>query len=290
MKPAPFVLDTPTSVPEALDLLAEHGYDAKILAGGQSLVPMLNFRLVRPDHLIDINKLTELAYIRLEGDHLALGALTRQADVEDSALVDENAPLISMAIKNIAHRQIRNRGTVGGSLVHNDPSAEMPLTLLCLGAEVRLASVRGTRTVPVSEFILPWLATTAEADELLVEIRIPVQQSGTGIGFHELARRAGDFALAAAATTVRLAADGTVVEASLAACAARVAQKLPTAEAALVGQVPSDEVIAAAAAAAAGEVDPVADIHADADYRRHLVKVLTTRALRDAVDNAKEMK
>lgn len=288
MKPASFVLDTPTSVPEALDLLAEHGDEAKVMAGGQSLVPMLNFRLVRPDHLIDINRLTELAYIRLDGEHLAIGALTRQADVEDSELVAERVPLITAAVKNIAHRQIRNRGTIGGSLIHNDPSAELPLTLLCLGAEVRLASVRGTRTIPVDGFILPWLSTTAEADELLVEVRVPVRRPGTGIGFQEFARRAGDFALAAAAATVRLAADGTVAEASVAACAAKVAQKLPATEAALVGQVPGAEVIAAAASAAAGEVDPVADIHADAEYRRHLVKTLTARALRDAVDNAKE--
>ena len=161
MKPAAFELDNPATLAEALDLLAQHGDSAKVLAGGQSLVPMLNFRLVRPDRVINIGQLRELSYIRRRDDSIRIGALTRHADAEDSETIGADVPLLATAIKHIAHRQIRNRGTLGGSLMHNDPAAELPLVLLCLGADVSLASAGGERTVPVAEFLLPWLSTTA---------------------------------------------------------------------------------------------------------------------------------
>ncbi len=287
MKPAPFALDTPTSVPETLDLLQSHGDDAKVLAGGQSLVPMLNFRLVRPAHLIDINRLSELSYVRRSNGHLAIGALTRQSEIHRSPVVASEAPLLSTATGYIAHPAIRNRGTIGGSLVHNDPAAEYPLALLCLQAEVVAVSIRGERTIAVGDLLLPWLSTTLEPDELLVEIRVPAAGLRQGFGFHEVARRPGDFALAAAAATISLAENDRIGEAVVAVSAGRCAQRLAGAEQVLRGQAPTEELMLQAAAAAAADVQPVADIHADEDYRRHLVQILTRRALADALDEVR---
>jgi CO/xanthine dehydrogenase FAD-binding subunit len=278
----------PSSVPESLELLAAHGDDAKVIAGGQSLVPMLNFRLVRPSRLIDINRLGDLSYISQSNGHLAIGALTRQCEIEASSLVETEAPLLTVATSYIAHPQIRNRGTIGGSLLHNDPSAEYPLALLCLEAEVRVASTRGERTIQVGDLILPWFSTTVEPDELLLEIRVPVKAPRQGFGFQEVARRRGDFALGAAAAAVTLDGSGQVERVALAACAGRCAQRMTGAEQLLVGNAPTPELIGQVAGAAAAETEPVGDIHADEDYRRHLAEVLTRRALAEAVDNAAE--
>jgi carbon-monoxide dehydrogenase medium subunit len=286
VKPAPFALDSPTSVAEILDLLSAHGDDAKVLAGGQSLVPMLNFRLVRPARLIDINGVADLSYINASNGHLAIGALTRQREIEESPAVAADAPLLSTATGYIAHPAIRNRGTIGGSLVHNDPAAEYPLALLCLGAEVKAASTRGERTILLADLLLPWLSTTLEPDELLVEIRVPGARARQGFGFREVARRPGDFAIAATAASVTLDASGKVEQATLAASAGRCAGRLSAAEQMLVGQSPSDELLSEVAAAAEREAEPVADIHADEDYRRHLLGVLARRALAGAIDNA----
>ncbi|MBS1879485.1 MAG: FAD binding domain-containing protein [Actinobacteria bacterium] len=283
MKPAQFALDTPQSASEALALLSDHGDSAKVIAGGQSLVPMLNFRLVTPERLIDINGLEDLAYIRENDGVLAIGAMTRQQEIEASPVIAAAAPLLAEATREIAHPSIRNRGTVGGSLLHNDPSAEYPVTLLCLGAEVEVASVRGNRTIPVSDLILPWFSTTLEPDELLLEIRVPVAGESTSQAFEELARRKGDFALAAVAVALTFGASGAIEKAAIAGTAGRCAQRLTEAERALTGEVPTDSVVGAVAAAAETEIQPVGDIHADEDYRRHLVALMTRRALAKAI-------
>jgi CO/xanthine dehydrogenase FAD-binding subunit len=281
-------LDTPTSVPETLELLSAHGADAKVLAGGQSLVPLLNFRLVRPTRLIDINRLSQLAYVKRSDGRLAIGALTRQHELEESSLVASEVPLLAEATRYVAHPAIRNRGTIGGSLAHNDPAAEYPLALLCLDAEVRVESVRGERTIAVRDLLLPWLSTTLEADELLLEVRVPVRDPRQGFGFQEVARRHGDFALVAVAAAVTLDSSGQVEQAALAVSAGRCAERVSDAEDALLGRVPTENLAGQAAAAAAAATDPVADIHADKEFRKHLVGVLVRRALVQAVDSARQ--
>jgi CO/xanthine dehydrogenase FAD-binding subunit len=288
VKPAPFALDTPTSVPETLELLSAHGADAKVLAGGQSLVPLLNFRLVRPTRLIDINRLSQLAYVNRSNGRLAIGALTRQRELEESSLVASEVPLLAEATRFVAHPAIRNRGTIGGSLAHNDPAAEYPLALLCLDAEVRVASVRGERTIAVRDLLLPWLSTTLEADELLLEVRVPVRDPRQGFGFQEVARRHGDFALVAVAAAVTLDSSGKVEQAALAVSAGRCAERVSDAEEALVGQAPTENLLGRAAAAAAAATDPVADIHADKEFRTHLVGVLVRRTLIQAIETARQ--
>jgi carbon-monoxide dehydrogenase medium subunit len=186
----------------------------------------------------------------------------------------------------IGHPAIRNRATIGGSLIHNDPAAEYPLALLCLGAEVHVTSQRGERNIAVSELLLPWFSTTLEPDELLLEIRVPVRGEREGFGFQEVARRPGDFALAAAAASVTLDPSGNVVEATVAASAGRCAARLAEAEQILRGQAPTEELLTEVASAAERETEPVADIHAEEDYRRHLIGVLVRRALGEALDNA----
>ena len=283
MKPAHFALDTPESASEALALLSAHGDSAKVIAGGQSLVPMLNFRLVRPERLIDINRLDELSYLRVADGVLAIGALTRQHEIETSPVVAKEAPLLTQATPFIAHPSIRHRGTIGGSLLHNDPSAEYPLVLLCLDGEVEVASTRGNRTIALRDLILPWFSTTLEPDELLLEIRVPVAGESSGFGFEELARRKGDFALASVAVALDFDGSGRVERAAITGTAGRLAQRLAGAEQALIGESPTEAVIRDVTSAAAAEIEPVGDIHADEDYRRHLLGVLTGRALRKAI-------
>jgi len=202
MKPPPFDYDAPTSVEEALELLGAHGSDAKVLAGGQSLVPLLNFRLARPEKLIDINGLGALGQIRRRDRHLHIGALSRQSALERSELVSAHWPLLHQAIDFVAHAQIRNRGTVGGSIAHADPAAEFPVALAALDGTVLVRSRRGDRTVPWNELFVTHLTTSLEPDELLVEVIVPPLPPGTTTAFVEYARRHGDFALGGAAVTL----------------------------------------------------------------------------------------
>ncbi|MGH7278048.1 MAG: FAD binding domain-containing protein, partial [Candidatus Rokuibacteriota bacterium] len=205
MKPAPFEYVRPASLGEALETLHQHGDDAKALAGGQSLVPLMNFRLTRPAVIVDLNGLADLAYIRADGDGLAIGALTRQRAVETSAVVRERAPLVAEATPYIGHVPIRTRGTVGGSIVHADPSAEYPVVMVALEARFRLARRDGTREVGAADFFKTYLTTDVEPTELLTEIRVPALPPRTGISFMELARRHGDFAIVAVGVAVTLA-------------------------------------------------------------------------------------
>ncbi len=285
MKPAVFRYSEPESIGEALDLLAEHGSEAKILAGGQSLVPMMNFRLARPAHLVDINGLDSLSHISANGS-IRIGAMTRLTTIGESNEIGEAHPIIPRAVSYIGHRAIRNRGTIGGSLVHNDPAAELPALLLALGAEVTARSARGERVMTLQSLLEDrFFETTLGHDELLTEVLIPAASSLSGFGFQEFARRHGDFALAGVAAVLSM--DGsTVQEAAVAAFGGVHATRLPTAEAAITGMEANDAAITAAGASAMADFPTTSDVHGTGEYRSHLIKVLTERALAEAAGNA----
>lgn len=279
MKPPPFAYAAPGTRAEALALLARHGYDAKVLAGGQSLVPALNFRLARPPVLVDINGIPGLDAIAERDGELSFGALVRHTDAERSALVARRCPPLAKAIGHIGHRTIRNRGTIGGSIAHADPAAELPLVMVALGGRVNAASVRGERWIAASDFFTGYLATALEPDELLVEARFPALASGATWGFQEYSRRSGDFALAMACVTLTRSG-GKVTACSIGvAGGGPVPVRASGAERALIGtEAGTDACLAAASSAASGlEID--GDIHGSAAYRRSLVETVVRRAL-----------
>lgn len=282
MKPAPFEYFAPSSLAEAVAILSEHADDAKILAGGQSLVPVLNSRLGRYNYIIDINGLSELAYIRTDDRWLQIGALTRQRAIEASELVARHAPLLSEATKYIAHLPIRTRGTIGGSISHADPAAEDPATMLALDAEFDLVSARGPRTFKARDFFLGPLQTALAPEELLTGIRVPLHSSEKSFAFEEVSRRRGDFAIVGIAAELSWEAD-RVADARIAVCGLESgAIRLDAAERELSRIRPSEKAIATAARAAANSVEPQDDLHASSDYRRHLVEILTQRVLERA--------
>jgi CO/xanthine dehydrogenase FAD-binding subunit len=287
MKPAPFEYFQPRSVDEALALLAEHGGDAKPLAGGQSLIPAMNFRLATPSVLIDLNALEDLAYIN-DGDSLRLGGMTRQRAVERSGVVAKKAPLLAETMPFIAHAAIRTRGTVGGSLAHADPAAELPAVMLALNARLTAQSRTGSRSIPADDFFVGLFATALQPGELLTAIEIPNTAPRTGYAFQEVSRRHGDFALVGVAATVTLDPNGRCTDARIALLSVGDRPMLAGhAAAVLKGQAPSTDVIAAAAHAAAHQdIDPPGDIHASATYRRQLANVLTRRVLTRAFQRA----
>ncbi|OLC13817.1 MAG: hypothetical protein AUH29_11835 [Candidatus Rokubacteria bacterium 13_1_40CM_69_27] len=283
MKPAPFTYVRPKSLAEALGCLDDDG-DAKLLAGGQSLVPLLNMRLVRPTTLVDINALPGLATISPTPDGgLVIGALVRHTDLLASPLVRERTPLLAAAAAHVGHRAIRNRGTVGGSLAHADPAAELPAAAVALDATLTIVGPAARRTIPARDFFVGPLVTALEPREMLTEIEIPgpVQR---GWGFAEMARRAGDFAIAGVAGIVTPAAPGRGRSSTarlVAFGAGDTPLRLPGAAALLAGQ-PIDRALARAAGdVAARECTPRDDVHATADYRRHLVGVLTEQVVLD---------
>ncbi|MEJ2335675.1 MAG: xanthine dehydrogenase family protein subunit M [Gemmatimonadales bacterium] len=297
MKPATFEYHAPDSVEEALALLREHGWDAKALAGGQSLIPAMNFRIARPTVLVDLNRIDELAFIRRnedeEGDGgpgpggVRIGAMTRQRAVERSGLVAECEPLLTEMMPHVAHLQIRNRGTFGGSAVHADPASEIPAALLALNASCRVRGPEGERWVRAEEFFLGLFGTSLEPDELLMEIAFPGPRQRMGIAFREIARRHGDYALAGLATRLALDVDGRIQEVRLAYLGVGGAPALATsAAAALVGEKPTATVVEEAARTAAEELEPMEDMHASAAYRSRLVEVLTREALGVAAERA----
>ncbi|MCW5849458.1 MAG: xanthine dehydrogenase family protein subunit M [Anaerolineae bacterium] len=292
MKPAPFEYYVPRSLDEALALLAEHGYDAKPLAGGQSLVPAMNFRLAQPAVLVDLNNLADLAGIMADGEGgLRIGAMTRQRAVERSPLVAQRAPLLAETLPYIAHPQIRNRGTVGGSLAHNDPAAELPAVALALDARMRVRKQDGERVVAASDFFLGIFTTALEPDELLTEIVFPPLPPRSGVAFEEMARRHGDYALVGCAARVTLAENGKVSDSRLVFFSVGDGPVQAVAAAkTLRGQRPGPAAMRASAEAASQEIDPPSDIHASADFRRHLAQVLARRALTRAVDRASALR
>ena len=281
MKPAPFEYVRPASVAEAISALAEGGYAAKALAGGQSLIPAMNFRLAQPAVLVDLGDLDELRGIHPRDDGgLVIGAMTLHREVEHSSLVAEHAPLLSEVMPWIAHPQIRNRGTVGGSLAHADPAAELPSVMQVLDAVLHVRGPDGERTVPIDEFYYGLFTTALEPDELLTAIEIPPPPAGSRSAFEEVSRRHGDFALAGVAAVIEQAEDGTVARARLSLLSVGDGPILAErAMASLTGRALTTESIREAAALTAEDLDPPGDIHASAEFRRHLAGVLTTRAL-----------
>lgn len=281
MKPAAFDYRRPASLAEAAALLSENASEAKILAGGQTLVPMLNFRLAAPSILVDINAIEGLDAIELGPDGLQLGALVRWHQIETSRTVRAANPLLAEAVRHIAHYQIRNRGTWAGSSAHADPAAEFPAIAVACGARFGIYSARGTRTAEADEFFLGPLTTVLQPDEILTDVRFPVWPAGRRWGFEEFSLRPGDFALAGVAALI----DGVGASVSCRLVCFGVGEKpsrMPRAEATLAAGPLTGEVIARAASEAMDEVEAQTDIHASADYRRALVEVLVERTVRRA--------
>ena len=288
MKPADFNYLRPTSLVEALGLLKTHGDEAKALAGGQSLVPLMNFRLAQPRCLVDLNRIEGLSEIKITDRTLTLGAMVRQREVEQSSLIAEQLPIISEAIKLVAHPAIRNRGTVGGSLVHADPAAELPLLSIALGASFHIQSRREKRSAAADEFYQGYLATAIAPDELLVQIDFPLTPQDAGWCFMEVARRHGDFAIVAVAVLLNFDGNRTVNFARVALGGiGPVPIRVAAAEEALLGEKPGSELYRRAGDAAAQAVDPPTDIHASSGYRRHIAGVLVRRALTIAESRVK---
>lgn len=293
MKPAPFEYFRPRSLDEALSLLNEHGGDAKPLAGGQSLIPAMNFRLATPAVLVDLNAISTLSYIEPAGNGqgaVNIGGMTRQRHLERTAIVAQRVPLLAETMPHVAHPAIRNRGTVGGSLAHADPAAELPAVMLALNAILSVTSMSGTREVPASEFFVGLFSTAIQPGEILTKIHVPAGSPRTGYAFEEISRRHGDFALVGVAVAAQLDERGHCSGARIALLS--VGDRPMLAEHAattLVGQRPGPEVIRAAAdAAAASDIDPSSDIHASARFRRQLANVLTRRALARAFERARQ--
>lgn len=285
MKPAPFEYFAPTSSAEALGLLSEAPDESKLLAGGQSLVPLMNFRLARPERLIDLNRIPELRYIERRNGDVVIGAMTRHVEVERSSLLAEELPLVTEAIKWVGHQQIRNRGTIGGSIAHADPAAELGAVLAALDARMRVRSATGERVLPWSDFFVFGFMTALEGDELLAEIEIPALPSGASTAFVEFARRYGDFALGGAAAVVVLDGDGICRTARLSLLAAApVPVRAGDAEELLVGSRLDDASIAAAADAAVAGIEPTGDIHGSTKYRIKLLRAMAKRAIAAARD------
>lgn len=270
--------------------MGEHGDDAKVLAGGQSLIPVMNFRLAQPSVLIDVNGLTDLDFVRRGDDgDLHVGALARQSTLERDPLTAELAPLVHEAVPFIAHPQIRNRGTIGGTLAHADPAAELPVVAVALQARLRLANSGGERWVTADDFYQGLFVTDLGADELVAEVAFPARADRTGWAFVEIARRHGDYALAGVAAGISMDDGGACRNARLVYLGAgerpAVAEQ---AAATLIGETPSEDAFAAAADTAQQEIEPSPDIHASVDFKRHLARVLTVRALSKAADRAEE--
>ena len=286
MKPAAFEYVVANSIEQAVAALAQAGGDAKILAGGQSLVPMLNFRLLRPAILVDINRIPGLAFIEDAGDAVKIGALTRHHQIETSPVIAKHFPVLSYAMTHVAHLAIRNRGTIGGSLSHADPAAELPMMALLLDAELHIVSDKGMRTRKARGFFRDALIVDLAEDELLTEIHVPKLPPQTGWGFDEVARRAGDFALAAVAATVSVSG-GAMKEARIALTGVgQTPVRASEAEALLVGQKLEAKLMARVIEAVRAAIKPGTDLHASSDYRRQLAGTLVGRALAAALQRA----
>jgi carbon-monoxide dehydrogenase medium subunit len=288
MKPAPFEYADPHNLSDVVSLLEKHEGEAKVLSGGQSLMPLLNMRLARPELLIDLAKVPDLDYIREVEGKLAIGAMTRQRSVEFSPLIRERYPLVHAATMHIAHPQNRNQGTVGGSLAHADPAAEYPAMALALDAEFRAFGRAGERVIPASEFFVTYLTTALESNEVLTEVRLPPLSERAGWSFIELARRHGDFALAGVVATIELDGGGRCTEARLVLFGVGSTPiRAGAAESALKGAKPDERLCADVARKASEDLEePLSDVHASAAYRRDLARVLTRRALLEAAARA----
>ena len=289
MKPPPFDYYAPETLDEALALMAQHGYGAKALAGGQSLVPTMNFRLAAPSVLVDLNRIPDLGYIRPASDGgLLIGAMTRHAQVEKSPKVADKYPLLHATMPKIAHPQIRNRGTFGGSIAHADPAAELPALLRAVGGRVKAQNARGSRWIDADDFFTGFFTTALAEDELVTEVHLPPLPAGSGWAVDEVTRRHGDFALVGVFSVVSLDASGRCDHVRISLFGVGDGPMLAsTAMGVLRGEPLTEEAIAAAAEAAAQkDVDPPSDVHATAAFRRHLVNVLVKRTLTQAAARA----
>ena len=290
MKPAPFDYHVPDSLKQALDLLHEYGDQAKLLAGGQSLVPAMNFRVVQPSVLIDLNRVAELNYIREEDSVLRIGAMTRERQLELDPLIPKWSPLLEEAMPHVAHPQIRNRGTLGGSLANADPAAELPVIMLALDARLKARSASDERWIDAQNFFSGMFSTDLAPDEILVEIELPASPPRTGWSFMEVAPRAGDYALMGVAALVTLDEQDKCKRAKLVylnagdgPVEAKEAAKL------LEGETPGDKLIESAAALAGErEINPFGNVHTSPEFQRHLANVLTKKALKQAIKHAEE--
>jgi aerobic carbon-monoxide dehydrogenase medium subunit len=284
VKPAPFTYRRAGSAAEAVAELAEHGDDARVLAGGQSLIALMNLRLATPERLVDVRGAGDLRRLERANGHVEIGAAVRQAEAEDARLVQAAVPLLHEALDHVAHREIRNAGTVCGSVAHGDAAAEIPAVAVALDAEMVALSRRGARTIPARDFFRSQFETSLDPDELLTAVRFPVDPPGTGTAFLEIAPRKGDYALVGVAARLRVG-DGRIAAAALAFLGVDARPvRSAAAEQALAGAAPGDDAFAEAGRAAADELEPGSDVHADAEYRRRVAGVLTRRALRIAAD------
>jgi carbon-monoxide dehydrogenase medium subunit len=286
MKPAPFTYHDPATLDEAYGLLASLD-NARVLSGGQSLIPMLNFRYVQPDHIIDVAAITAIQGIEFKNGTLTIGAMTRQRDIEFSDVVATHCPLMKEAILQVGHRQTRNRGTIGGSLAHLDPAAELPLVACAMDATIHIGGKRGTRDVAFADYALGFMTTAVEPDEMVTGVSIETWATRHGAAFVEFARREGDFAIVAVAVLLEIDASKTITRASLAIGGAMAtAQRNTEAEAILLGAQATEETFRAAGEACT-RIDAVEDVHAPASYRKSLAGVLARRALKAAAERAK---
>ncbi len=286
MIPGKFEYFAPSTLPEAVKMLAEHGYGAKILAGGQSLIPAMRFRLAAPEVLIDINRIDGLSYIKEVSGHLTIGAMTHEADIDASPLIHQKYPLLADTAKVIADPLVRNMATVGGNLAHADPANDHPATMLAYNAQVVAVGPDGERVIPIDEFFVDLFASSLAENEILKEIRVPTPPAHSGGAYIKIERKVGDYAVAAVA--VQLTLDGNVCQ------SARISltnvtpfpRRATNAEAALVGQPLTEDTIRAAGVAAAQDCEPSSDLRGSVEYKRDLVRVITMRAIRKAVERA----
>lgn len=288
MKPAPFEYHAPDSLEQALDLMSRYAGEAKILAGGQSLVPAMNFRIVQPAVLIDLNRVPELGYLREEGNLIRVGAMARERQLEFDSGIADRTPLLAEALPFIAHPQIRNRGTIGGSLVNADPAAELPVLMLALSARLKAKSLSGERWIAARDFFVGMFTTALEPEEILVEIELPFMQPHTGWSFLEVAPRAGDYALMGVAALVTLDEQGKCREAKLVYLNAGDGPVEAQEAAGMLANESLTEasIESAAALASEKEINPFGNVHTSPEFQRHLAKVLTRKALKQALQRA----
>jgi carbon-monoxide dehydrogenase medium subunit len=288
MIPGQFSYHAPETVPEAIALLGQYGDDAKVLSGGQSLIPLMRFRLAQPGHLVDINNIDGLAYIREEGDTLHIGALTREADLEAEPMIARRYPLLNDAIHVIADPLVRNLATVCGNIAHADPANDHPAVMLAYRAEVVAEGPNGRRVIPIDEFFLDTFVTALAPDEVLVELRIPGPTRDSGGAYQKLERKVGDYAIAGVAVQLDLNADGDVTRSGIGLTnVAPMPIRAVDAEAALNGRTPNENALRDAAELAAAATDPADDNRGPADYKRAVTRTLTQRALRTALERAR---
>lgn len=288
MIPAPFDYSSPSTLTEALALLKQHGEDAKILAGGHSLIPMMKLRFASPHHVIDINNIPGLSYVKEEGGFLKIGALTREVMLEESDIIHARYPIFTDASKLIADPQVRNMGTIGGNIAHGDAANDHPAVMLALRAEVVITGAKGPRSVPIDEFFFGFYSTAVQKDEILTEIKIPIPTKGSGGAYHKLERKVGDYATAGAAVQLTIDSKGACSYIGIALTNVNATPlRAKRSEAALKGNKITDALIEQAAQLAAEDCSPSQDLRGDEEYKRAMVKVLVKRMIHKALERAK---